>query len=357
MTTRKAQSKKRLVLIDGNAILHRAYHALPKLTSKGGSPTNAVYGFCSMLLRIINDLRPQYLAVTFDRPEPTFRHQEFVGYQAQRPKTEADLTSQIDKVKELLVAMGIKIFENPGFEADDLIGTIAAMAAFPSSLPSLPSPLDTIIVSGDKDLMQLVNKSTKLYLPIRGLSQGELVDEKGVKEKLGIKPEQVIDYKGLVGDPSDNYPGVPGVGPKTAIDLLSKFQTLDNIYQALGKNTLEATKQRLRLLRSGKNGKKKRQKHLGGMRMHSCKVEEISTTIVDKLQAGHDSALLSKKLATIITDVPIKVDWNKLKLPQISNQKTLNVLKKLGFKSLVRRLQGPKENKPKRKKGKQLGLF
>lgn len=304
---------KRLVLIDGNAILHRAYHALPKLTSKTGVPTNAVYGFCSMLLRIINDLKPQYLAVAFDRPEPTFRHQEFVGYQAQRPKIEEDLASQIDKVKELLAAMGITTFEKPGFEADDLIGTIAFLASNP------PNPLNTIIVSGDKDLMQLVNENTKLYLPVRGLSQGELVDEKGVEKKLGIKPKQVIDYKGLVGDPSDNYPGVPGIGPKTAVQLLNKFGTLEKIYA---------------------------KDNLG-----------VTLNIVKKLHAGHESALLSQKLATIITNVPFSLDWEKLKLGEIQNEKALAILKKLGFKSLVKRLENPRVEKSKPKGDKQLKLI
>lgn len=313
---------KRLVLIDGNAILHRAYHALPKLTSRGGTPVNAVYGFCTMLLRIINDLKPEYLAVAFDRPEPTFRHQEFVGYQAQRPKTEADLISQIDKVKELLEAMGIKMFEKPGYEADDLIGTIAGSADSQLLSPN-SQQIETIIVTGDKDLMQLVNENTKLYLPVRGLSQGELVNEKGVEKKLGIKPQQVIDYKGLVGDPSDNYPGVPGVGPKTAANLLEKFQTLDNIYQALGKN----------------------------------EVDKISPNIVKKLLAGRESALLSQKLATIITNVPIKIDWEKLKLGKIQNEETIAVLQKLGFKSLVKRFQSPKSEKPKRREEKQLSLL
>ena len=296
---------KRLVLIDGNAILHRAYHAFPKLTSKG-APVNAVYGFCSMFLVVINKLKPQYLAVAFDRPEPTFRHQEFVGYQAQRPKMEDDLAGQVDKVKEVLKAMGVVMFEQAGFEADDIIGTIAALAA-----QNKEPKLETVIVTGDKDLMQLVNKNTKLYLPVRGLSQGELVNEKGVEEKLGIKPGQVVDYKALVGDPSDNYPGVPGVGPKGAVLFLEKFETLEKIYQAIDKTTSAG------------------EKHL---------VEGISPNLIKKLQDGHESALLSQKLATIITNMPIKLDWEQLKFERIDNEKIAMALKEFGFRSLVGRL-------------------
>jgi len=319
---------KRLVLIDGNAILHRAYHAFPKLTSRG-APVNAVYGFCSMFLVVIQKLEPQYLAVVFDRPEPTFRHQEFVGYQAQRPKMEADLVGQVDKVKEVLAAMGVMMFEQAGFEADDIIGTIATLAA---------QKFETIIVTGDKDLMQLVNETTRLYLPVRGLSQGELVDEKGVQVKLGIKPNQVVDYKALVGDPSDNYPGVPGIGPKGAVPLLEKFGTLEGIYRALN---VKSTK-----------------KHLAGV--HSATSEVIvkgfSPNLIKKLKDGRESALLSQKLARIIINMSIKLDWEKLRLKEIGNEKTIKALQEFGFRSLVKRLSRD-GNQNKDEKNIQMGLL
>ena len=281
----------RLVLIDGNAILHRAYHALPRMTGKGGAPINAIYGFFSMLLKILVDLKPAYLAVAFDTPKPTFRQAEFVGYQAQRPKMEAELAGQIDRLKEALREMGIAIFEKPGWEADDVIGTMAKKV----------QNGETIIVSGDRDLMQLVNKNTKMYLPIRGLSETELVDEKGVKKKLGVVPIQIPDYKGLVGDPSDNYPGVPGVGPKTAVELLRKYGKLESVYR----------------------------------KIETIKDEKIK----EKLVGGKESAVLSKKLAVIVTDVPIEADWERMRVEMVKKEKMVAVLGGLGFKSLVQRVE------------------
>jgi len=309
---------------------------------RGGVPANAVYGFCSMFLKVINDLKPRYLAVAFDTPQPTFRHQEFVGYQAQRPKIEEELAGQIDKVKEVLGEMGVAVFEKPGFEADDVIGTIAALAAKNQKPKTLPcrqagknqkyklrfKNIQTIIVSGDRDLMQLVDKNTKLYLPVKGLSEVELVDEKGVEEKLGIKPKQVVDYKGLVGDPSDNYPGVPGVGPKTATQLLAKYRTLEGIYGKI------------------KDKKDKKDKK-----------------IREKLLAGKESAVLSKKLAKIATNVPLKIDWEKLKMERVKREKIVEVLARLGFKSLVRRVEErgvekvKKVEREKEIRERQLGLF
>ena len=218
---------RKLVLIDGNAILHRAFHGIPPLTTPNGEPINAVYGFTTMLLRIIEDLNPTHLIVCFDRKEPTFRRLEFEKYQAHRPEMDKDLSAQFGKTRKLMEAFGIPVFSKAGFEADDVIGTLAKQAE---------KKLDkVVIVTGDKDILQLVTKKTKVYLPVRGLSNAELVGEKGVKEKLGITPKQVVDYKALVGDPSDNYPGVRGIGPKTAGGLLEKYKTMNRIYKNLDK--------------------------------------------------------------------------------------------------------------------------
>ena len=207
---------KRLVLIDGHAILHRAYHAFPStLKTRKGELVNAVYGFSRMLLTVLEDLKPQYLVVAFDLPQPTFRHQEYVGYQIQRPEMDKELFGQIERVYQIVKALNIPIFTAPGFEADDVIGTLAKQA----------KNLEVMIVTGDRDIMQLVNKKVKVYSPRKGFAEPEIFDEKKVKEFLGITPQQVIDYKALTGDPSDNYPGVSGIGPKTAVKLLSRFKS------------------------------------------------------------------------------------------------------------------------------------
>jgi len=286
---------KRLVLIDGHAILHRAYHALPPLTNRSGELVNAVYGFCTILLKVIEDLKPEYLAVAFDTPKPTFRHQEYVGYQAQRPKMDTELASQIEGVHLVLKAFGVPIFEKPGYEADDLIGTLAEKSKKKKNL-------EVVIVSGDRDLFQLVDKRVKIYVPIHGLSEAQMFGEKEVAEKMGVKPCQIVDYKGLVGDASDNYPGVPGIGPKTAVALLKKYQTLAGVYRSADKIQSQAVK--------------------------------------EKLKNNRESAFLSLKLARVITNVPIKFDWEKMPLANYKNPKAIEVLQTFGFKSLVNRLSG-----------------
>jgi len=208
---------KKLVLIDGNAILHRAFHALPPLNNKDGKPTNAVYGFFSMLFKIIEDLRPEYLIVCFDRKKPTFRKEMYVGYQAKRPKMSDDLVPQVDIVHKALDSAKIAHFGIDGYEADDLIGTFSKQGA--------EKNLQVIIVSGDRDLLQLINSHVLMLAPIVGITKMTLFDESKVREKYGLNPTQFIDYKALVGDSSDNYPGVTGIGPKTAADLLNKYQS------------------------------------------------------------------------------------------------------------------------------------
>jgi len=290
----------RLVLIDGHAILHRAYHALPPLTTRSGELVNAVYGFATMLFRILNELQPKYLAVAFDTPKPNFRHMEYVGYQAQRPKTDSELSGQIEKVQELVATFDIPIFSVEGFEADDVIGTLAEQAS--------QSKVDeVVIVTGDRDLMQLVRDEVKLYMPTRGLSEGQMVGRKEVQEKMGLPPEQIVDYKGLVGDQSDNYPGVSGIGPKTAVELLKKFGTLEEIYKRLG--------------------------------------EVGNKVTVRKLAEGVESAMLCKKLAIIITNVPISLDLEKCLIQNYDKEKVIRFFKELGFRSLISRMTGEREKK------------
>jgi len=286
----------KLVLIDGHAIMHRAFHALPKtLTSRSSEPLNAVYGFVSMLLKIITDLKPTHIAVCFDRKEPTFRHKAFEDYQSHRPETDKDLVSQFAKAKEVVETFKIPIYEKAGFEADDVIGTIANLA-----VKSKKSKVDkVVIVTGDRDLLQLVTSKIKVYLPVKGLSQAQLMGPDEVYEKLSVRPDQVDEYKALVGDPSDNYKGVPGIGPKTAEKLLSKYKDLDEIYSNLDK---------------------------------------IDTKVVKKLKDGKKSAKMSQKLAQIVKDVPIKFDIKNTGEWNVGNQETIDLFKDYGFKTLTKRV-------------------
>src|SRR3989304_9000947 len=219
---------KKLVLVDGKARVHRAYHALPPLSQKDGQLTNAVYGFFSMILKIISDLNPDNLIVCFDRAAPTFRKQMYVGYQATRPKMEDELSGQFKIIHEVLEKAGISIFELDGFEADDLIGTLSHQAVNDFDFDQV------IILTGDRDMLQLVNHKVFVLAPIVGVTKMILFDEEKVKEKYRLEPHQFVDYKSLVGDSSDNYPGVSGIGPKTASDLINKFHTLEGIYANLG---------------------------------------------------------------------------------------------------------------------------
>lgn len=280
----------KLVLIDAFAILHRAFHAIPPLTNKRGEPTNAVYGFTSMILRVIMDLKPDSLAVCFDVKVPTFRHREFKDYQAQRPPMADELTSQIEKAKNFLKAANIPIYLKEGYEADDLLGTIAKKSSVES----------VVIVTGDKDILQLVNKKTKIYMPIVGLSAAKLFGIEEAKERMGVMPKQIPDYKALVGDPSDNYPGVLGIGPKTAIKLLEKYPDIDKIYAHL---------------------------------------REIDPNIRAKLEAGKNDVLLFHKLATIVKDVPIKIDFAEMKKWDIDSKDVLKLFEEFGFKTLSKRVK------------------
>jgi DNA polymerase-1 len=297
---------KRLVLIDGNAIIHRAYHAFPKtLTTRRGELVNAVYGFTRMLLKVIDDLRPSHIAVAFDLPKPTFRHREFIGYQAQRPKMDEALGNQIERVYEVVRALNIPIFTAEGFEADDVIGTLAKQASGQKK--------PTVIVTGDKDIMQLVRKNVKVFAPVKGFSQAKLFGPKEVREALGVKPEQIIDYKALVGDPSDNYPGVPGIGPKTAVNLLDRFKTFKGIYQ------------------------------------NKTKVRPVVTK---KLEEGQDSAELSRKLAEIVTNAPVKLDLKACQVHDYDQEKARRLFEKLEFRSLLNKLPVAKGGKYQVKKEK-----
>jgi DNA polymerase-1 len=289
---------QKLVIIDGNAILHRAFHALPPLITHDGKPTNAVYGFFSMLFKIMTDLKPEYLIVCFDKKAPTFRKQMYVGYQAKRPKMSDDLVPQIDMVHKALDEAKIQHFEIDGYEADDLIGTLSKEAK--------AKDIQTIIVSGDRDLLQLVNDKVLMLAPVVGISNMTLFDEAKVRDKYGLNPEQIIDYKALVGDASDNYPGVTGIGPKTASGLLNKYKTLEGLYEHIG---------------------------------------ELAPQMQEKLANDAEQAALAKKLATIIVDAPVKFDEKNAEVGKIDQEALRKVFETLSFKSLLNRFPKPPEAK------------
>ena len=220
-----AKASEKLIIIDGNALIHRSFHALPPtMATKAGEMVNAVYGFTTVLLKAIREFKPEYVVLTLDRKAPTFRHEQFKEYKATRVKAPDELYAQIPRVKEIAESFSIPIFEKDGFEADDLIGTIARKT---------DGKIEKIIVTGDMDTLQLVNDQTKIYTMSHGLSDSVIYDTKAVKARFGLTPDQMIDFKALRGDPSDNIPGVRGIGEKGAIELLINFKTLDGIYKNL----------------------------------------------------------------------------------------------------------------------------
>ena len=290
--------KRRLVLIDGHAAVFRAYYAFPAtLTTPEGEQVNAVYGFLSILLNVIKELRPSHIAVTFDMDKPTFRHLDFVDYKAHRPEVDQELKDQLDKVRESVKVLNMPIFEVEGFEADDVIGTLAKQ--------SYDKEIETIIVTGDQDAMQLVNGNVFVYVPARGKQAAKIYKTKDVRKRYGFKPIQMIDYKALCGDPSDNIPGIKGIGPKTAVDLIEKFKSVEGIYENLEK--------------AFKKGK-------------------VSKGVYQKLIDGYDNAVQSKRLATIVLDVPITLKLRACQLHDYDKKKAVKFLEKLGFKSIIKRL-------------------
>ncbi|MGA7162100.1 MAG: DNA polymerase I, partial [Bacteroidota bacterium] len=287
--------KPTLYLLDGMALAYRSYFAFirnPLINSKGEN-TSAVFGFVNYLNKILDEKKPDYIAVVFDTIEPTFRHKAYPEYKATRQKMPEDMSAMMDTLKDVVRAFNVPVVELPGFEADDVIGTIAKRAE--------KENVETFLVTSDKDFMQLVSPTVKLYRPGKGGNDDEIVDETGVMEKFGVPPEQVIEILGLMGDQSDNVPGVAGVGPKTAEPLIKKYGTIENLL---------------------------------------AHVDDIPQKgLQEKLRSHKDMALLSKKLVTIDTNAPVLIDFHKLKSAQ-KNVEALHVLyTRLEFRSLDRRLK------------------
>ncbi len=291
-----ASPKQRLLIIDGNALIHRSFHALPSLSNLKGEPVNAVYGFATTLLKAWKELKPTHIVATFDLKGPTFRDELYEAYKATRVKAPDELYEQIPRVKAMVEAFDIPMYEQQGFEADDMIGTIT------KHLPKV----EKIILTGDMDTTQLVDATTKIYTLRKGVTDTILLDTDGVKEKFGVTPEQIIDYKALRGDPSDNIPGVKGIGEKTAAELLQEFGTLEKLYTALADDAPKAKK--------------------------------IRSAIREKLLAHKSDAFLSKELATIKRDVPFTFDFDRTAVHTYDRNRVVDIFHELNFKSLLSKL-------------------
>lgn len=305
--------KKRLIIIDSNSVIHRAFHALPSLKNKKGQTVGAVYGFILAFFRAIKDFQPDFIVACFDLPGPTFRHKKFKQYKAKRPKAPQELYDQIPIIKDVLKSFNVPIFGKQGFEADDVIGTIVKLAPRKQVLPVLES----IILTGDKDALQLVDKKTKAFILNRGVKNAILYDEDEVVEKCGITSKQIVDYKALRGDSSDNIPGVTGIGDKTAVILLNKFNTLEKLYKELEKN--------------------------------SSKAKELRPKLRELLIQYKEQAFLSKYLATINKDVPLDFKLEESIWRNYDKKIAIEKLEELGFKTLIKRLETVNDPEDKKK--------
>ncbi|PIR02314.1 MAG: hypothetical protein CO144_01875 [Candidatus Nealsonbacteria bacterium CG_4_9_14_3_um_filter_35_11] len=314
------KKKKRLIIIDSNSIIHRAYHALPPLTTKKGELVSAVYGFLLVFLKVIREFQPDYIAACFDVPGPTFRHKKFKEYKAKRPPTPKELYQQIPKVKEILKAFQVQVFEKESFEADDLIGTIARLAPKKftpyrnevSGAEQVLPGIETIILSGDLDTLQLVNPQTKVYFLRKGVKDVVLYDVAEVEKKYGISPSQLLDFKALRGDPSDNIPGVAGIGEKTAIKLIKKFKNIENLYEQLEEQNRD--------------------------------IEELKPKLRNLLLSQKKQAFLSKNLVQIRNNVPIGFEFKKCQFGNFNRKNLESLLLNFEFYSLIKKLSNPQND-------------
>src|SRR3989344_1833765 len=314
------EDKKRLVLLDSHAILHRAYHAIPDFSTSKGEPTGALYGLTSMLLRIVSDLKPDYIIAARDLPGPTKRHELFEAYKAKRVKAEPELIRQLERAPEVFEAFGIPAYASPGYEADDCIGTIV------EKLREEPG-VDIIIASGDMDTLQLVSSRVSVYTLRKGLNDTVLYDEEAVRERFGFGPELVVDYKALRGDPSDNIPGIRGIGEKTAVELIQAFGSIENIYRVLEKDPKALEK------------------------------KGIKARVIELLKQGKKDALFSKKLTSIEMNVPLSFELPSKEWKLAEHEKTIVALcDELEFRSLKNRLQPDAREKGEKKKRSQASI-
>ncbi len=283
---------KKLLLIDGNAIFHRAFHALPLLSNEKGQFTNAIYGFTKMLFEIIRREKPDYLSIAFDHKDKTFRHTEFADYKANRSEPPPELYPQMPPLIDLLNIFEVQIYQMSGYEADDIIGTLATQA-------EKDPDLQIRILTGDKDSFQLVDQQVQVIVPLKGITEVATYDPAGVLTKMGVRPDQIIDYKALRGDASDNIPGVKGIGEKQAVELLQKYDNLDNIYAHLN---------------------------------------ELSIGQRNKLSDNRETAYLSRRMATIIRDMPIQLNLENCHLHRWPIEPARAALDQLGFRTLQKNM-------------------
>ncbi len=283
--------KKTLMAVDGNSLMYRAFFAMPPFTTKDGKPSGAVYGFFTMLLSAIEQYSPDALIVAFDKKGKTFRHDMFDDYKGKRKPMPDDLVPQFPVLKEALEAIGIKTLEAEGYEADDILGAMARKAS--------GSGMSSILVTGDKDIFQLVDENSSVLLTRKGVSETVFVNSEKLDEMYGLEPDQIIDLKGFMGDPSDNIPGVPGVGEKTALKLLYEYKTMDGVY---------------------------------------ANIEKIKGKLKERLAENRDSAYMSRALSKIDTEIELDVSFDEISSPEFAEEYTKPVFEKLGFTSLIKRL-------------------
>ncbi|HYE12178.1 MAG TPA: DNA polymerase I, partial [Patescibacteria group bacterium] len=286
-------NRSKLVIIDGNSLMHRAFYALPNLTNSKGLHTNVIYGFINMLYKLKEELKPDYIGIAYDRKAPTLRHQEYAEYKAGRLKMAEEMAEQIPVLKEVIAAMNIKQIEIDGYEADDIIGTVSELCT--------KEDVSALIVTGDRDALQLINDHVHVLITKKGISEMIEFDREKLMEVYQVTPEQIIDMKGLMGDASDNIPGVPGIGEKTALELIKQFESLENTLQ----NSSQVKKNKVR----------------------------------ENLETYRDQALLSKRLATIIRNVPIDIKLEDFQVNDPDGSKLYNYFKDLEFKGLLNKLE------------------
>ncbi|UQZ83033.1 DNA polymerase I [Paenibacillus konkukensis] len=282
----------KLILIDGNSLANRAFYALPPLSNSSGLHTNAVYGFTTMLLKLLEEQQPTHFLVAFDAGKVTFRHKDYAEYKGGRAKTPPELSEQFPLLRDLIRAFGMAQFELEGYEADDIIGTLTRIA-------DEKGDIEVIVVTGDKDMLQLVSDRVKIALTRKGITEVELYDKALIEEKYGLKPHQIIDLKGLMGDASDNIPGIPGVGEKTALKLLHEYESVEGVLE---------------------------------------NAAQLKGKMKEKVEQHADEARMSKELATIYREVPLTTQWEELAYSGYEGQALAGMFRKLEFKSLLEKM-------------------
>lgn len=288
-------SEKKLLIIDGHSLLYRAFHALPPLSNGKGQMTNAVYGFLLILFKAIGDVEANYVVACFDTKKPTFRHEEFKEYKVHRAPMPEGLVSQMPLMRQVLEALSIPIFSMEGFEADDLVATIATRAK---------SEAEVYILSGDLDNLQLVDEKIKVYTLGKGIKDSVVYDQARVVERFGVMPKQMNDFKALTGDASDNVPGVAGIGKTTAADLIQRYDSIENLYAELATDTAV-----------------------------------LKPKVKEALRQNKESAFLSLKLVETKKDVPMNFDLEACKLNQFDRERARQMFEEMGFSSLISRLK------------------